>query len=413
MKSPDRTRVLVLAAVVIAVLVVIAIAMGVVARLTPVRGIEASGTIEATESDLSPKVQGRLLELRVHDGDPVKKGQILAVLERRDPALNLEQARANVAAALAQVTASQAAYDLQAATYQTNLARASEGVSIARSSLGQAGENLDIEKKTAALAVDQAQAQFAAAQSTYARANTNLSRTRSLVATGDMPRQALDDATAAYATADAQMRAARDAVSLARANSSNVQIRQLGVLASRSQHRQSIATLDSARAERELVAQRRAQVLAAKGQLGQARAALALAQNQVDETDIVAPFAGYVISHNFEVGDLVAPGSAVMTIGDLAHPYVYVFVSETDLPHVKTGARADISVDGMPGRAFAGSVTEISNTAEFTPENVQTKQDRIDYLVFRVKIQLRDTTGSLKPGLPVDAVISTSPSPRP
>jgi len=413
MKSPGRTRVLVLAAVVIAVLVVIAIAVGVVARLTPVRGIEASGTIEATESDLSPKVQGRLLDLRVHDGDPVKKGQILAVLERRDPALNLDQARANVAVALAQVTASQAAYDLQAATYQTNLARAGEGVSIARSSLGQAGENLDIEKKTAALAVDQAQAQFAAAQSTYARANTNLSRTRSLVATGDMPRQALDDATAAYATADAQMRAARDAVSLARANSSNVQIRQLGVLASRSQHRQSIATLDSARAERELVAQRRAQVLAAKGQLGQARAALALAQDQVDETDIVAPFAGYVISHNFEVGDLVAPGSAVMTIGDLAHPYVYVYVSETDLPHVKTGARADISVDGMPGRTFAGTVTEISNTAEFTPENVQTKQDRIDYLVFRVKIQLRDTTGSLKPGLAVDAVISTSPSPQP
>lgn len=412
MKFPGRTRVLIFAAV-FAALVVIAIAMGVVARLAPVRGIEASGTIEATESDLSPKVEGRLLELRVRDGDAVKKGQILAVLERRDPMLNLDQARANVSAALAQVTASRAAYDLQAATYQTNLARASEGVSIARSSLGQAGENLDIERKTAALAVDQAQAQFAAAQSTYARANTNLSRTRSLVATGDMPRQALDDATAAYATADAQMRAARDAVSLARANSSNVQIRQLGVLASRSQHRQSIATLDSARAERELVAQRRAQVLAAKGQLGQARAALALAQNQVDETDIVAPFAGYVISHNFEVGDLVAPGSAVMTIGDLAHPYVYVYVSETDLPHVKTGARADISVDGMPGRAFAGTVTEISNTAEFTPENVQTKQDRIDYLVFRVKIQLRDTTGSLKPGLPVDAVIGTSPSPQP
>ncbi len=411
MKSPGRTRVLIVAAVLVAVLAVIVIAMGVSARLAPVRGIDASGTIEATESDLSPKVQGRLLELRVHDGDPVKKGQILAVLERRDPVLNLDQARANVAAALAQVTASQAAYDLQAATYQTNVSQASEGVSIARSSLGQAGENLDIEKKTAALAVDQAQAQLAAAQSTYARANTNLSRTRSLVATGDMPRQALDDATAEYATADAQLRAARDAVSLAKANSSNVQIRQLGVLASRSQHRQSIATLDSARAERELVAQRRAQVLAAKGQLGQARAAMALAQNQVDETDIVAPFAGYVISHNFEAGDLVAPGSAVMTIGDLAHPYVYVYVSETDLPHVKTGARAEISVDGLPGRQFAGRVTEISNTAEFTPENVQTKQDRIEYLVFRVKIQLHDTTGSLKPGLPVDAVISTSPSP--
>lgn len=410
MKTPGRTRVAILAGVIVAVLVIAVVATGVLARLKRAPGIAASGTIEATESDLSPKVQGRLAALRVHDGDAVKKGQILAVLERSDPLLNLDQARAGVAAALAQVTASQAAYALQAATYETNLAQAGEGVSIARSSLGQAGENLDIEEKAVALAVDQAQAQLASARSSYARASADLSRTRSLVGTGDMPRQALDDATAAYVSADAQMRAARDAVSLAKANRRNVRIRQLGVFASRSQHRQSIATLDSAKAERDLVAQRRAQVLAAEGQLGQARAALALAQNQVDETDIVAPFAGYVISHNFEVGDLVAPGSAVMTVGDLAHPYVYVYVSETDLPHVKTGARADISVDGMPGRTFVGKVTEISTSAEFTPENVQTKQDRIDYLVFRVKIQLHDTTGSLKPGLPVDAVIGTSSS---
>ena len=95
-----------------------------------------------------------------------------------------------------------------------------------------------------------------------------------------------------------------------------------------------------------------------------------------------------------------------MTVGDLAHPYVYVYVSETDLPHVRLGTRADLSIDGMPGRTFAGTVTEISNTAEFTPENVQTKQERIEYLVFRVKIQFTDTTGSLKPGLPADAVIA-------
>jgi HlyD family secretion protein len=61
----------------------------------------------------------------------------------------------------------------------------------------------------------------------------------------------------------------------------------------------------------------------------------------------------------------------------------------------------------LPGRTFTGTVTEISNTAEFTPENVQTKQQRIEYLVFRVKIQFADTSGALKPGLPADAVIRT------
>ncbi len=395
-----RLPLLIIAAAIIAAL----IAWVIISRMRAPVGIEASGTIEATESDLSPKVEGRLVDLRVRDGDQVKKSQVLAVLEQLNPTLSLDQARANVAAALAQVSAAQAAYDLQKATYTTTLAQANEGVSIAQSNLGQAGENLGIERHAASLGVDQAQAQLASAQSTYDRAKIDLARARSLVSTGDIPQQALDDTTNEYAAAAAQLQAAHDALALAQANRRNVQIRQLGVRASSAQHRQSIAVLESAQAERELVAQRRAQLLTAEGQLAQARALLGLAQDQVRETRIVAPFDGYVVSHNFEVGDLIQPGSAVITVGDLAHPYLYVYVSEMNLPHIKTGMHADVTIDGMPGRTFLGTVTEINNTAEFTPENVQTKQERIEYLVFRVKIQFADTTGSLKPGLPADAI---------
>jgi HlyD family secretion protein len=391
--------------IVVAAIVVGLVAGAILSRTRPVAGVEASGTIEATESDLSPKVEGRLVDLRVHDGDKVRKGQVVAVLEQLEPKLNLDQARANVDAARAQVSAAQAGYDLQKTSYATTLTQAAEGVSIAQSSLGQAGENLGIETRAASLAIDQAQAQLAAAQSTYDRARIDLARARSLAATGDVPRQTLDDAKNEYTTAAAQLRAANDTLALAQANRRNVQIRQLGVRASRSQRGQAVAVLESAQAERELVAQRHAQLLTAQSQLAQARAALGLAQDQVRETGIIAPFDGYVVSHNFEVGDLIASGSAVLTIGDLAHPYVYVYVSETDLPHIKTGMRADVTIDGMPGRTFVGSVTEISNTAEFTPENVQTKQERIEYLVFRIKIQFTDTTGTLKPGLPADAVV--------
>ena len=401
-KRPGTRRVL----AVIVIAAIVALAAGVfMLRVQPVAGIEASGTIEATESDLSPKVQGRLVGLRVRDGDHVTKGETLALLERLDPTLNRDQARANVAAALAQVGVAQAAYDLQKMTYATTLAQANEGVSIAQSTVGQAGEDLVIETRARYLAVDQAQAQVAAAQATYDRAKIDLARARSLVGTGDLARQTLDDRTNDYSAAAAGLQAARDALRLARADLGNVQIRRLGVLASRSQHRQSLAILQSARSERELVTQRQAQLAEAQGQLAQARAALGFAQDQVRETQLAAPFDGYVISHNFEVGDLVQPGSAVITVGDLTHPYVSVYVSETDLPHIRTGMRAAAAIDGMHGRTFAGTVTEISNTAEFTPENVQTKAERIEYLVFRVKIQFTDTSGSLKPGLPVDAII--------
>jgi HlyD family secretion protein len=140
--------------------------------------------------------------------------------------------------------------------------------------------------------------------------------------------------------------------------------------------------------------------------LVQARAAVAVARDQLHETRIIAPFNGTVVSHNVEVGDLVSPGSAVISIADVTHPYIYVYVPEKDLPYVKTGARADVRLDGMPNHPFVGTVTEIGTSAEFTPENVQTNEQRIEYLVFRVKIQFFDPTQSLKPGLPADAVLS-------
>lgn len=322
----------------------------------PANVVQASGTIEVIQSDLSPKVQGRLASLRVNDGDAVRRGEVVAVLERVDPNLNLQTAEAGVASAEQQVV-------------------------VDESRLGQAGENLGIESSSTSLAIDQAHAQLLAAQAASHFAAVDLSREGSLVATGDEPRQALDDARNAYAASLAQLKGARDALALAQTNTQNVAVRQLDVRASRLQRLQAIAAL------------------------AQARAALGLARDQVRETTLIAPYDGYVVSHNFEVGSLIAPGTAVMTIGDLDHPYVYVYVSETDLPRIKTGMSADVSIDGMPGRTFRGTVTEINTAAEFTPENVQTKEERIEYLVFRVKIQFTDRTGTLKPGLPVDAVI--------
>lgn len=403
-----RDRRVVWALLVIALLLVAAAAARIVAtRVAGAGTIEVSGTLEATESDVAPKVEGRLIDLRVHDGDRVKKGEVLAVMESVDPGLDLDQARASEATAAAQVASAQAAYDLQRITYETTYAQASEAVGIARSRVGQANENFGIESDTALLDVDQAQAQLAAAQSAYDRAAIDLARAKSLVSTGDIPEQQLDDATNAYNAASSQLASAKDTLAASRANLRTIDVRRLDVAASREAHRQSIATLQNAQAERGLVEQRRAELAAAQAQLAQSRAALGLARDRVRETTLIAPFDGFVISHNFEDGDLIEPGSSVLTVGDLVHPYAYVYIAETDLPRVKTGTRAKVTIDGIPGRSFDGVVTEISDTAEFTPENVQTKEERIEYLVFRVKIQFTDTTGLLKPGLPVDAIIRT------
>ena len=393
---------------VVALLVALAIAvLAPLLRLAlrPPGVVQASGTIEVTQADVAPKVQGRLLQLFVKDGAAVRRGQTLALLEERMPSLSVDQAKANVEAAVAQVAAAKAAYDLERSTYPSQVAQAGAGVAAAQSNVGQAGESLAIEQRAAVLQVDQAQAQLASAQSAYDHARASYVRARSLVGSGDEPQQLLDDATAQYRAARAQVRSASDAVALALANRRNVRIREFAVSGSQSQQRQSAASLESVQAQSALVEQRKAQLLAAQSQLAQARAALGLARENLSETRLLAPFDGYVISHNFEAGDLIVPGAPVLTVGDLEHPYVYVYVSETQLPRIKPGLHADVTVDGFPNRRFDGVVTEIGNTAEFTPENVQTKDQRIDYLVFRVKVEIADKTRILKPGLPADAAI--------
>jgi HlyD family secretion protein len=387
------------------VLVAIGVALVFLLHKAPVTGIEASGTIEATESDVAPKVGGRLAQLRVRDGDKVASGRVLAVLDRVEPALRLAQARANVDAARAQVAAANAGYDLEQSAFVTTRAQAQAGVAVAQANLGESRTSLDTETQAVPLAVDQARASLVSAQAAAAHATVGLDRARTLTATGDLSRQALDDAVNAAAAAAAGVRAASDSVRVAETNRNNVQLRALAVDAARSQRRQSVAVLDAAAGQLDAVRQRQAQVRVAESQLAQAQAASGLASDQLRETQIVAPFDGYVISHALEVGDLVQVGSAVMTLGDLDHPYVDVYVSDTDVPHVRSGTRANVTIDGMPGHTYVGTVTQISTTAEFTPENVQTKEQRIEYLVFRVRIQFTDTTGALKPGLSVDAVI--------
>ncbi len=413
-----RTLAIVAAIGLVALVIIAAV---VISRLRTPSGIEASGTIEATQADVGPKVMGRLVQLRVRDGDRVRAGSVVAVLERRDPTLNLDQARAAVATAQAQVAVARSAYDLQLETYRNTLAQAQSGMHIAGSRVSQANENLGLQARSVEVGLEQAQAQLhaarserAAAAATLERNRADYERARSLTSTGDMAVATLDAARMAYVSAreklasdEASVRQAEAAVTLARENARTVEIRRLDVAASQAQAEQSLTSVRSAQSDWSLVQERRAQVDAATNALAQARSAYALAASQVDETMIRAPFDGVVLSHNVEVGDLVSVGSAVMTIGDLQHPYIRVYVGETQLPRIKPGQRARVTVDGLPDRVFIGTVTEISNTAEFTPSNVQTKEQRVE-LVFGVKIVFTDRTGLLKPGLPADAVIETT-----
>lgn len=146
---------------------------------------------------------------------------------------------------------------------------------------------------------------------------------------------------------------------------------------------------------------RRQVIEAARGEFRRAQAALELVQAQLDNARLIAPLASTVLLRNREPGEIAMSGTPILTLGDLDHLWVSIYLKETDLGRVKLGGEARITVDSFPGKSYRGKVTHISNKAEFTPKTIQTKEERVK-LVFEVKVAIENQNGELKPGLPAD-----------
>jgi HlyD family secretion protein len=151
-------------------------------------------------------------------------------------------------------------------------------------------------------------------------------------------------------------------------------------------------------------------VSAARAEVESARASLAAASQTASDLVLTAPVAGIVLLRNAEPGEVIGAGMAAMTIGELAEPYVRIYVNQKLLPGVQLGAKAEGVLDGMPGRPFTGTVVAINSKAEFTPRVALTDEERAD-LMFGVKIAFRDSTHLLKPGLPITVSITTTQKP--
>ncbi|MBF8248793.1 MAG: secretion protein HlyD [Bacteroidetes bacterium] len=118
---------------------------------------------------------------------------------------------------------------------------------------------------------------------------------------------------------------------------------------------------------------------------------------------------GVVTKRFIERGELVGQGMSLFRVANLAEMDLMIYVLETELPKVKLGQQAKVKVDAFPDREFNGRVVFISSTAEFTPKNIQTKDERTK-LVFGVKIKVANADGSLKSGIPADVTLQTGSS---
>jgi HlyD family secretion protein len=149
------------------------------------------------------------------------------------------------------------------------------------------------------------------------------------------------------------------------------------------------------------------QLAAAEAQVRQVEAAAGVLEAQVGKLTSAAPRSGVVTKRLVRAGETVAPGAPLLTLADLDTLTLTVYVSERDLGRVRTGQEVDLAVDAYPRETFRGAISSIGTRAEFTPRNVQTKQERVN-LVFAIKVRVANPDGRLKPGMPVDARIRLS-----
>ena len=148
------------------------------------------------------------------------------------------------------------------------------------------------------------------------------------------------------------------------------------------------------------------QVDVARSGVEQARAALDALKVQRRKYTLSAPVAGMVMERIAHEGENALPGMTLLTLGNLDAVDLTVYIPEPDVGKVYLEQPVEVSVDSFPGETFMGQVVWISDEAEFTPKNVQTKEERVS-TVFAIKVRIPNLDHKLKPGIPADAVLVT------
>jgi HlyD family secretion protein len=144
-----------------------------------------------------------------------------------------------------------------------------------------------------------------------------------------------------------------------------------------------------------------------KERIAAQRAAVAQAEAALANAVIIAPFDGVISVRDREPGETVGAGAPVLTLMNLADRWVRIYIREDRIAAVRIGQPATITADTYPDRRYQGSVSFISNEAEFTPRNVQTAEERVK-LVYAVKVRITgDPANDLKPGMPADVRLET------
>jgi HlyD family secretion protein len=345
--------------------------------------VALSGRIEGDDSAVAPKTTGRVLEVRVREGDQVNAGDVIAVLDEQQIKDRQDQAQAALTAAQARTTAATA----EVAVLEQQLKQAQ--LTAIQSNDDAQGRVRQAEADLTATEADLTQQEASLKLALFDKdAYTRLVQTGAVSERqGKVSVSTADQQEAAVTAARRRVEAARGALTTAKANLANPEIRASQVAGVRHQ-----------------LIQQQAEIATSAASAEQARYQLAEADANRQDLIVRAPFAGTIVTRAAEPGEVITAGTAIVTLLDLNKVYLRGFVPEGEIGKVKVGQTAHVYLDSNPKEPLDAYVSRIDPQATFTPENTYFRDDRVKQVV-GLKLQLKSGFGYAKPGMPSDGEI--------
>jgi multidrug resistance efflux pump len=341
-----------------------------------------SGVVEADDIHVGSKIGGRVLKVVAREGQTVKGGETLVLLEPKEINASLAEAQAVLRQA-------EAKHALLSAGYRQ------EEIEQAEAAVRQAQAELDqLISGPRQQEIDQAAAEWKAAVAQAENARKYLQRVEGLSKRELIAKQDYDDAAAKADEAEQKMKAARERYDLLLAGTRKEEVERA---------RQRLAEADAKR--RQIRSGfRREEIAQARSEMEAARARVEFMSTQLDETVIKAPVDALVETLDLEPGDMVAAGKPVATLLRTGSLWVRAYLPEARLGFVQPGLEVKVRVDSFPGRDFRGTVRRIHRQGEFTPRNIQTHEERA-LQVFQTEVVIDDPDHVLRPGMNADVTI--------
>jgi len=355
--------------------------------------LSVSGNLELTQVDISFKVPGKLIELNVDEGAFVKKGMVIARIDKDQVEHQRSRDEASLVNSQSQLEQMGTSVQWQRRTLESDVAvRTAELRSVQAHLAALVAGSRPQEIQEARAAVADAKAQHDQAQADWDRA-------QDLFKNDDISKQQYDQYRMRVDSTAAVMRQSDEKLALVVEGP-----RKEDIDAARADVVRAEAALEATQANQLELKRREQDMLAHRADVARAQAQVAITDTQINDTVVIAPIDGVVLVKSAEVGEVLAAGTTVVTIGDIDHPWLRAYINETDLARIKFGQSASLTTDSFAGKTYPGHISFISSEAEFTPKQIQTREERVK-LVYRIKIDVDNRSHELKSNMPVDAEI--------